>query len=426
MLKPSTILSCFIYAYFLLFLLFRGVPDFGCIVLALIGTWIALRSGLRQRVLADIGGWSKQDTLISLSVASVFFFKMLSMLWSSTPELALKNAVWHIYLITWPMVFLAVCYAKPSVIKILKALAYGMIIIAFWNITALLFELPFYHLRPNFDLNPGILAELLLISGTWLLVAATDKSSGIMKPEKWLFAIASGSAWFTLYTTGRRTEWIAFFVVALIIILWRIRKHLTPTRTIALSGLVICMLAGFFYLRQERFLLAYTEAMGYLQQPNKEVFNQSMATSVGARLEIYRLGISAFLDSPIIGISASARPDMLPEYGGGGLGGELFHHRHFHSEYLQALVEGGVVWAIIFATAVAYFIKKMIIEKYTNENLIAMLSFALVASFMMAGTVSASLIYNQPVATFVVFSALLWASSRRKPPVLLTQSDSAR
>ncbi|WP_189493123.1 O-antigen ligase family protein [Formosimonas limnophila] len=410
--KHSVHISHLIYAYFFAFLLFRGVPDLGCILLALLGMFISLQTGVRHQVLIKIGGWSKQDTWLSLSIASVFVFKLLSMLWSNNPELALKNAIWHIYLITWPLVFLAICYAKPNLIKVLKALSYGMIIITIWNVVAILFQLPFYHLRPGFDLNAGILAELLLVSGTWLLVAATDKSEGLRQHEKWLFAISSGCAWFTLYTTGRRTEWIAFFIVALVIILWRLRRHLTPTRTLILFGAGVCMLVTFFYLRQERFLLAYQEAISYLQQPNKEVFNQSMATSVGARLEMYRLGISAFLDNPILGIGAGARPYLLPEYGGGGLGGVLFHHRHFHSEYLQALVEGGVIWAVIFATAIAYFIKKMVIEKHANENLISMLSFALVACFMMAGTVSASLIYNQPVATFVVFSALLWATSR--------------
>ena len=172
---------------------------------------------------------------------------------------------------------------------------------------------------------------------------------------------------------------------------------------------------AFFYLREERFLLAYHEALAYWQQAQAGGANNSIVTSVGARMEMYRLGISAFIDHPLIGNSADIRPDRLPQYGGGGLGGEQFHHRHFHSEYLQVLVEGGVVWAAIFMTAVVYFIRAFIVKPFQSSNLISMLAFALVASYMLAGTISASLIYTQAVATFTVFSALLWANLRLKP-----------
>jgi O-antigen ligase len=410
--KQTTLAARLIYVYFFALLLFKGVPDLGSILLALGGALLMLQAKFRQRVLDSIGGWSAQDSWLALSIGSVFLFKLLSMLWSTNPELALKNAIWHAYLITWPLVFFSICYAKPSLINILKALAYGMIAIALWNTVALWLQQPFYHLRPNFDLNAGILAELLLVSGTWLLVAATDTSAKLSRQDKFLFTASSVCACFTLYTSGRRTEWVAFFIITLAILLWRMKKQLTIKRSLIVAGIILSVLITFFYLRQDRFLLAYHEAMAYNQHQNKDVFNQSMTTSVGARLEMYRLGISAFLDHPILGISASARPNTLPEYGGGGLGGPLFQHRHFHSEYLQALVEGGIVWAIIFACSIWFFIKKMVIETYENKNLVSMLAFALVACFMLAGSVSASLIYTQAVAVFVVFSAILWAANR--------------
>ena len=112
-------------------------------------------------------------------------------------------------------------------------------------------------------------------------------------------------------------------------------------------------------------------------------------------------------------MSAGVRPDLLPQYGGGGMG-EGFKHRHFHSEYVQALVEGGLVWAGIFLTSVVYFIRKLVLEpiRRYGQNQISVLAFALVASYMLTGMFTAALVYNQPVATFTVFSAFLWSLIR--------------
>lgn len=401
--------------YFSTFLWFKGVPDAGTIALGLLGLFCVIHRNTREKILRDIGGWTAQDTWVSLAIASVFVFKMTSMLWANSPELAMKNALWHSYFMIWPLVFFAFCYLRLRVVQALQAMAVGLIVLGVWNVIALMFGVPLYHMRAGFDLNAGILAELLLVMGTWLFVAVTDKSERFQSLQKWLFGVGSLSAWFVLYTTERRTEWIGFFVIVVVVGIWRIRHWLTLPRALALLGLLLGACVAFFYLREERFLLAYHEALAYWQQAQAGGANNSIVTSVGARMEMYRLGISAFIDHPLIGNSADIRPDRLPQYGGGGLGGEQFHHRHFHSEYLQVLVEGGVVWAAIFMTAVVYFIRAFIVKPFQSSNLISMLAFALMASYMLAGTISASLIYTQAVATFTVFSALLWANLRLKP-----------
>lgn len=390
----------------------RGATDAGWLAFTILGIFCLASPTARAQTLAGIGGWTRQDTFVSLAVSSVFIFKLISTLWAATPRLAVANAIWHIYLITWPLVFLAMSYCKPKLNQALQALAWGLILIGMWDIYALLNEgIPLYHQGAVFTMNKGILAELVLIAGSWLLIAATSDDQKMNRQSKFLFIVATLCAWVVLYTTDRRTEWIGFFVITVIIGLWRIRHLLNLTRSLALLAGLMVIGVAFLYLRQERLLLAYNEALQYFSQVDK-TNSIAITTAVGARLEMYRLGISAFLDNPILGMSAGVRPDLLPQYGGGGLGGDQFHHRHFHSEFIQALAEGGIVWATTFLIAIIYFIRKLILEPFKTQGLASMLAFGLVASFILAGSFSASLIYNQPIATFVVFSAFLWAIIR--------------
>ena len=404
-------MSFLVPIYFFCFLVFRGATDAGWGVFTLLGLVCAAVPSMRARELLSIGGWKRQDSLLALAIGSVFLFKLTSALWAETPKLAISNAVWHVYLITWPLVFMGLVYCKPRLNHALYALAAGLIVVAAYDAVALIQQIPFYHARESFGMNVGILAELVLVSGSWMLVAATTPER-IQFRARALFVLAVLAAWLVLYTTGRRTEWVVFFMVTLLIGVWRIRHWLSATRVLILCVMLVFICVGLFELRKERFLLAYTEVSQYFSTPNGEV-NKAIFTSVGARLEMYRLGISGFLDHPILGMSAGVRPDLLPQYGGGGMG-EGFKHRHFHSEYVQALVEGGLVWAGIFLTSVVYFIRKLVLEpiRHYGQNQISVLAFALVASYMLTGMFTAALVYNQPVATFTVFSAFLWSLIR--------------
>lgn len=401
-----------IFLYFFFMVSTKLTPDIGCVVLALIGAACLLRRGAREKFLRDIGGWTRQDTYLACAIASVFVFKMLSMLWAKNPELAMKNALWHAYFIAWPLVFVAFCSIKLRLSSVLEAMAAGMIVIAVWDVASIVFNGTLYHQYPVSYINAGILAQMLLVMGSWLFVAATDKSAALPKAKKLVFAIGALSAWFILYTTERRTEWIGFFIILLLVGFWRIRHWLTPARSLVLFVTIVGACAAFFYMRQERFLLAFNEAFEYWQHAKTGADAHVLDTSVGARLEMYRLGLAAFKDHILFGNSADIRPNMLPQYGG--LTKEEFPHRHFHSEYLQALVEGGLVWASVFLTAIVYLVRTLIVKPFASSNLTAMLAFALVASFMLAGTVSVSLVYTQSVAMFTVFSALLWANLRLK------------
>lgn len=156
-------------------------------------------------------------------------------------------------------------------------------------------------------------------------------------------------------------------------------------------------------------MLAYREFVDYFNMLG--VDSNAAATSVGARLEMYRLGLKAFWHNPIFGMGSGVRPYLLQAYGG--LSETQLPHRHFHSEFIQVLVEGGIVWALALTAAIAYWFKRAVFATYQHAKVLALMAAFLSFSYMLAGSISAGLIYGPANATLVMFGALIWVCIRQ-------------
>lgn len=395
--------------YFLLFLLLRHASDVGVLLFAMLGVCVLLIPSMRIRALSSISGWNRQDTLMSLAFSSVFLFKLVSSAWSASPQLGLSNAVWHAHFFVWPFVLLAMLYCKPKLNQVLSAIALALCAVGAWMAWGLLLGKEGYYPK-IFKINPGVLAELMLVFGAVLLVASSVRFRESLFKEALLYVLGACAALIVLYSTSRRTEWLSFFVIICLVVLWNARSWLNLWRTIVIITLFVACLIGVFYLRQERFLQAYREIMLYFTATAGDA--SAVTTSVGARLEMYRLGLSAFFDNPIFGMGSGVRPYLLQAYGG--LSEAQFPHRHFHSEFLQAMVEGGIVWATLLSAAIVYWFKQAVFEAYKQSPILALMAAFLSISYMLAGSISASLIYGAANSALVMLSALIWVCIRQK------------
>jgi O-antigen ligase len=398
----------FITLYFLAFILLRHAIEIGMLLIGLFGLICLIVPVMRHQAIQSIGGWREQDTWISLGLTSVFIFKFLSALWSASPELAFKNALWHAHFAVWPLVFIGLVCCKPMHSDALSALSVGLLVVGLWTVFALKFNQATYHTL-IFKINSGVLAELVMVCGSLLLVAAAQAAPAQNRWRTYLYILGAIGAFLVLYTTHRRTEWIGFFIVISTLGVWRYRQSVTPLRVVIAVLLLVAAILVLFYLRQERFTTAYREAVQYFALLGKD--QSALATSVGARLEMYRLGLAAFADNPFFGMGAGVRPYLLQAYGG--LGEVQMPHRHFHSEFLQVLVEGGLVWATIVTATIVYWFKYAVKSMWQSMPQLAMLSFYIVFCYMLAGSVSASLIYGPANGAFVMFTALLWCCIRQ-------------
>jgi O-antigen ligase len=394
--------------YFLLYLLVRHASELGVFVFALLGLVVLIVPSMRLHALSSISGWQRRDSWMALSLTSVFIFKLLSSLWSASPSLGLNNAVWHAHFAVWPLVVLAMLYCKPKLNQALGALSVSLLITGAWMFYAILAGKSGYY-PLIFKINVGVLAELVLVCASLLLVAATTPSDTKKNAWRWIYLLGAIGAFIILYSTGRRTEWIAFFIVLGSLALWHLRSSLTLGRALLVFFAFVVMVGILFYLRQERLILAYREIVQYFAVLGKD--SSALATSVGARLEMYRLGLTVFWHNPIFGLGSGVRPFLLQAYGG--LSEAQLPHRHFHSEFLQVLVEGGLAWAGALLAAIVYWFKKAVFGAWYKSPLLASLAAYLSISFMLAGSVSAGLIYGPANATFVMFSALIWVCIRQ-------------
>ena len=385
------------------FALLMGSPVPGFLILALIGIWTSV-STWREPLREGYWLWSQKDVLIALSFMSIVIFKIITALWSTEPILALANAGWHLYFIFWPLVFLGLNRFKTSQAQIDKAIAAGLVFVALWRGIYAATGLPVFD--PG-SAGIGLLAQLAMTMGAWNLLALTRKDN-TTKFWRFIQAIALPSTFIIIILTTRRQELLGFFLIFSGILTYRLRHFYTFGRAISAVLILTVILAILITIRWEKFATGFNEIFYYFTKGNDEYV---VRTSWGARLEMWRIGLHAFLDNPIIGLSASVRPLGLQNYGAPPA--EFFQHRHFHQHIIQVLVEGGIIGLLLFLITTLYTIKEMIVKPFQNNPEIALLSAALLASYIMEGLVSAPLVYDKPNALLVITSAWIWLQIRR-------------
>jgi O-antigen ligase len=127
-------------------------------------------------------------------------------------------------------------------------------------------------------------------------------------------------------------------------------------------------------------------------------------------MEMYRLAFMALCDKPWFGWGAGIRPHQLSQFGAPPP--EMFTHRHFHSEYLQTLVEGGIVWALLLSAALAYLARQWLFKPTWHQREVVLLAASVMMAYALEGVFSSALVYGPSNGLLVVCSALIWCQLR--------------
>lgn len=386
------------------FTVLMGSPVPGFLVFMLIGIAHAWQSW-RKPHSANAFQWTRQDTWLALCFMSIPLFKLLTLLWSADAKLVLGNVVGHLYFLFWPLVLLGLSQCKGAPQNhIDRAVALGLITVTLWRLA---FDITGLNWLDHGSPNRGILAQLTLVAGAWNLLALTrpDKSAGSWRK---LYLLASLCTFVLLVHTERRLELLGFVLMTTSILVWRGRARLTPLKLTGLLAAAAALLAMLVYLRWDLFARGVDELNRYLNAADgaRDISNSSW----GARLEMWRLGIAAFLDHPWLGLGASAQPSSMQAWGGPPA--EIFGHRHFHAQWLQILVEGGLLGASIAITTLSWIIRTLVLQPLKTREETSLLAATLMMAYMIEGTASAALHYDKPNALMVVASAWIWSTLR--------------
>jgi O-antigen ligase len=188
--------------------------------------------------------------------------------------------------------------------------------------------------------------------------------------------------------------------------LWHRLSKLQVVGILAVTGILMITVAS---LRSHLYMQAVQEASQFmaLRQTDLGVTQ----TSIGGRLEMYRLGLLAVADKPWLGWGAGIRPHHLGQFGAPPP--EMFTHRHFHSEYLQTLVEGGIIWAILLSASLAYLTRQWIVKPAVSQRELVLMAAAVMLAYAMEGLFSSALVYGPSNGLLVVCTAWIWRHLRK-------------
>jgi O-antigen ligase len=332
------------------------------------------------------------------------------MLWADQPRLAFSNAVWHLHFLLWPLVLLGLHRCSAAQKDVERAVAAGLVAVAAWFVVFKLSGGRWLSFEDAGSSNLGVLAQMTLFLATWNLLALTRTGVRLQSVDGALKAVAFVAAWVVMIASTRRLELLGLLLVTATVLVYRLRSRLTVWRLLWVLLAVLALTGLMVYLRWEKFAMGFAELANYFELRGTDP--QVVLSSWGARLEMYRVGWLGFMDHPWLGMSAGARPYLMQMYGAPGE--DVFGHRHFHSEILQTLVEGGVVWFLLLASALAYAVRQMVIKPWRDSRELSLMALGLLGAYAIEGVFSAALIYGEANGVFVVASAWVWLQLRQQ------------
>ncbi len=367
---------------------------------------VALISLARQR--AFIPKNSIVLLWLPLAFTSIFFVKLLSSIWAISPKSAIDNAFNHVHFLLWPLVFYYLLTRPTRIASIAIALSISFMAMLTWAVIArALFpaseQAACFYAGVH---NCGLLIQTLAVSV--LLLVWTILSTELPHVTRRIVVVGILSAFVVLWITERRTEWITLFICIPVLYMTQSRKKIDAkvVSGIALSSIV---LLAIIMSSNSRFKDAATEALMFQKSMER---TESITTSVGSRLHMYKIGIKAIAAKPFFGWGAGIKPRHLNE-----VDEELRNphpYSHFHNQYIQLLLEIGVVGAVVTVLLIGFIVRVTIIASWSgSRRQWAGLLAVLFLYHAVRGLANHSFGYSAPNAFFVVITAWICAEILR-------------
>jgi O-antigen ligase len=128
---------------------------------------------------------------------------------------------------------------------------------------------------------------------------------------------------------------------------------------------------------------------------------------------MYHIAVQAIQDKPWLGWGAGARAHYLKQYAH--FPEKMFERTHLHSQYLQTLVDVGVLGALLAlgAVGVAWWVSVVLLWR-RGEHETAALFAMLYAAHMGSGVFNPAFSQGLSNSFFVTMAAVLWVIHREQ------------
>lgn len=360
-------------------------------------------------------GWTQNESWIYLAIITIFLLKLVSLLWALKINTALSNTAGNMHFLGWPLLVLAFSRALTPFKSMTRGMAFDAIICGTWGAAWMAGNLA-HGLNVNDELafkagsqNAGVFAHLMCVYALWMLQAWLTAEDDDWEYKR-LMKVGFCAALIALLCSTRRIQLVIFVGVAAVLLLAHIRRYASMgvfMKVLLLGGLV-AVLAGVWM--KPKFELAYKEASSFMQDPNPH--GAVIQSSIGNRLEYLHVGELAFKEHPLLGYGAGTRPFYLDQYSHDAA--SLAHFTHFHNQFLQTLIEVGIVGSLVGLCALVFLWRKQVFELWRKKSSMGTYFALLFIVYMMTGLFSIALSQGLLNSFFVMANAVLWAQARRE------------
>lgn len=272
----------------------------------------------------------------------------------------------------------------------------------------------FNELRAGGTTNPIQYGNISMLFGI-LCLCGLSWGRHQPRPRVWITALGCGAALGIAGAlfTGSRGSWIALPLCLLIAIRF---CGATGKRLVVIGTIAACAIVAILWMVPESQFKARTEMA--VTETDSYINTGETDTSVGARLEMWRIGLIMLPQHWLAGWGKQGMIRHKAEMVQQGLAApSVSDHTHLHNEYLDALVKRGLLGLMallgLFLTPLVLFFRHLrhhdrIVRDYALAGTLLMvcyLTFGLTQSFMT---------HNNGVMVLAFMTAMLWANIRTR------------
>lgn len=389
-------------------------PELLLLGMSLTGAWLFIFRRADVESSLSAGTHVRQLWLVPLCFTSVFFVKLLSASWALIPKEAIDTAFNSIHFLLWPGLVIYLRRANVSVRQAEPWIAFSMLVLMLWYLGARFF-FPMSVDAQCFKAgahNCGLLGQTMAFMLLWLFIAVTRPDSKGIRRILLLCGLLAG--WVAFLGTVRRTEMLGLLLGMSVVLAWRFKERLSVKKVLAVLSLCSAVFLMAWPVMAPRFSIVSQEVDLYLQ--GGAARQQAIQTSVGARLEMYRIGLQAIESRPWLGWGAGLKPRHVAEFATDPK--NPYGYSNFHQQYLQVILEVGLIGGFLALVMVGYVCRWMLVAPWQQgRRELAVIVAALYFTYAWKALANGALLYSVTNSVFVFFSAWFWAE--------LTQKDTA-
>lgn len=340
------------------------------VILAIIGIQISISKRVSPLSI-------KETKLFSWITLIYFIIMVLSVMMSSEPTNSWIHLARKLQFLIAPFVILAIYNADIKIDNLLKSIKIGVVLIGLIVSTQYIMEPNNPRLSGMFNANTfGDLASVMTIF-TISGIKSENKKSFLLS----LFALSCGTI--AVVLSASRGSIISFMVMLFIYAIL-VHKVIPDKQKDSWIAVFVALMTFFVAytgagVANKRFSIIHAQVSQWDNGDNE-------TSSVGVRLEMYKSGLKAFVDSPIIGYGYRNSTAVASRYADKKAKDAIKKYSHLHDEYINHMVNAGIV-GLLSLLALLFVPLSLSLKSISNHNAFpyALMGITLVSGYATLG-----------------------------------------